>query len=154
MNFVERPTKFGDFCCISGDRAIHAGDDAFGIKSIAQIAQDILKKMFYTFVETVTKGILLKRPKGGPANCGNWPRIWQKHGYTLTHLSWPSWLIRSKFYVITLIKTSYYRVKMIWSDKTVLRAYICPHGISPFPTLQCGQPHGVRSWDSWMRDKK
>ena len=24
---------------------------------------------------------------------------------------------------------------MIWSDKTVLRGYICPHGISPFPTL-------------------
>ena len=62
MIFVERPTKFRDFCCISGDRAIHAGDDAFGIKLIAQIAEDILKKMFLTLVETVPKGILLKRP--------------------------------------------------------------------------------------------
>ena len=75
MNFVERPIKFGDFCCISGDRASHAGDDAFGIKLIVQIAKNILKINVSHFVETVTKGILLKRPKGGPANCGNWPRI-------------------------------------------------------------------------------
>ena len=136
MIFVDHPKKFCDFCCISGDKGFHAGDNAFGIRSIAQIAKDILKKKVLHFCGNCHQRNPIQTLRGGPANCGNRSRSWQKHGYTLTHRSWPSWMIPSKFHIITLIKTSYYRVKMIWNSKIVVRADFCPHGISPFPTLR------------------